>query len=184
MKNRRSLLNYSIKRQMQFRLLSRVMAIALIATGLAAVFFYFYSNQEISHSFKQFHMQARNFLDFLLPAIIIALVISIVIAFGMAIVFPHKIAGPLHRIERDVREKVGEGNLTVKFGVRKGDELKELADALNGMVEGLKLKIGRVKTTSEELASHAVNMHADNDSLKKLSELTKRLEEAVKEFRL
>ena len=92
--------------------------------------------------------------------------------------------GPLHRIERDVREKVGEGNLTVKFGVRKGDELKELADALNGMVEGLKLKVGRVKTTSEELASHAVNIHADNDSLKKLSELTKRLEETVKEFRL
>ena len=184
MKNRRSVINYSIKRQMQFRLLLRVMLISLIATGLATAFFYFYSNQEIGHLFKQFHIQARNFLDFLLPAIIIALIIGIVIAFSMAIFLPHRIAGPLHRMERSLRERVGEGDMTVKFSVRKGDEVGELADALNMMMEKLSLKIGMVKKASDELASCCGNVNKGDEHLKKILDAQRGLEEAIKEFKL
>lgn len=184
-KNRRSVINYSIKRQMQIRLLLRVMLIALIAAGLTAVFFYFYSNQEIGQSFKQFHIHARSFLDLLLPAVIIALVIGIVIAFVIALFFPHRIAGPLYRMERELKERVGEGDLTVKFSLRKGDEIIELADALNIMIEKLKLKIGRIKAASDELASLSGNVNKGGEEhVKKLSELTKKIQEAVKEFRL
>lgn len=184
-KNRRSVINYSIKRQMQFRLLLRVMLIALIATGLTTAFFYFYSNQEIGQSFKQFHIQARSFLDLLLPAIIIALAIGIIMAFIMALFFPHRIAGPLYRMERELKERVGEGDLTVKFSLRKGDEVGDLADALNIMIEKLKLKIGRIRAASNELASHSGNANKGGEEhIKKIAELTKKIEEAVKEFRL
>lgn len=184
MKNRRSVINYSIKKQMQFRLLVRVMLIALIATGIAAAFFYFYSNQEIGQSFKQFHIHARSFLDFLLPAIVVALIIGIVIAFGMAIFFPHRIAGPLYRMERELKEKVGEGDLTVRFSVRNGDEVGELADALNIMVEKLRLRLGRIKTASDELAVCSNNVNKGDAHLKKILDAQKRLEDAVKEFQL
>lgn len=184
MKNRRSVINYSIKKQMQFRLLARVMLIALIATGLVAVFFYFYSNQEIGQSFRHFHIQARNFLDFLLPSIVIALIIGIVIAFSMAIFFPHRIAGPLYRMERELKEKVSEGDLTVRFSVRKGDELGELAQALNIMIEKLNLRLGRIKTASDELAVCSNNVNKGDEHLKKILDAQKRLEEAVKEFQL
>lgn len=184
MKNRRSVINYSIKKQMQFRLLVRVMLIALIATGIAAAFFYFYSNQEIGQSFKQFHIHARSFLDFLLPAIVVALIIGIVIAFGMAIFFPHRIAGPLYRMERELKEKVGEGDLTVRFSVRNGDEVGELADALNIMVEKLRLRLGRIKTASDELAVCSNNVNKGDAHLKKILDAQKRLEDAIKEFQL
>lgn len=184
MKNRRSVINYSIKKQMQVRLLVRVMLIALIATGIAAAFFYFYSNQEIGQSFKQFHIHARSFLDFLLPAIVVALIIGIVIAFGMAIFFPHRIAGPLYRMERELKEKVGEGDLTVRFSVRNGDEVGELADALNIMVEKLRLRLGRIKTASDELAVCSNNVNKGDAHLKKILDAQKRLEDAVKEFQL
>ncbi|MBI3754388.1 MAG: methyl-accepting chemotaxis protein [Deltaproteobacteria bacterium] len=184
MKNRRSIINYSIKKEMQYRLLLKVMFIAFIATGLAGAFFYFYSNQEVGQSFRQFHITARSFLDFLLPAVIIALLIGIVASFGIAIFFPHSIAGPLHRIERNIRERVGEGDLSVRFSVRKGDEVKELADALNIMVEKLRLKIGKVKSVSEEMSIHVPNINKNDEAFKRLSELTKKLEEAVKEIRL
>ncbi len=184
MKNRRSVINYSIKKQMQFRLLARVMLIALIATGLVAAFFYFYSNQEIGQSFRHFHIQARNFLDFLLPSIVIALIIGIVIAFSMAIFFPHRIAGPLYRMERELKEKVSEGDLTVRFSVRKGDELGELAQALNIMIEKLNLRLGRIKTASDELAVCSNNVNKGDEHLKKILDAQKRLEEAVKEFQL
>lgn len=184
-KNRRSVINYSIKRQMQFRLLARVMFIALIAAGLTSVFFYFYSNQEIGQSFKQFHVHARSFLDLLLPAVVVALAIGVVMAFVIALFFPHRIAGPLYRIERELKERVGDGDFTVKFSLRKGDEVGELADALNIMIEKLKLKIVKIKIASDELASISDNVNKGGEEhIKKLSELAKKMQEAVKEFRL
>lgn len=182
--NRRSIINYSINRHMQLRLLVRVMLIVLINTGILAAFFYFYSNQEIGQSFRHFHIQARNFLDFLLPATIIALIIGIIIAFIIALFFPHKIAGPLYRIEKEIKEKVSEGNLAVRFSVRKGDEVGELAEALNIMVEKLKLKLGKIKTASDELAVCSNNVNKGDEHIKKILDAQKRLEEAVKEFRL
>src|SRR3972149_5545756 len=183
-KNKRSIINYSIKRRMQLRLLLNVMVIALIATGLTSAFFYYHSSQEVGHSFKEFHVQAKTFLDFLFPTIIMALAIGIVLAFGMALFFPHRIAGPLYRIERDLKERVGEGDLSIKFGVRKGDEVGELADALNVMVEKLKLKIGKIKTAADDLSSQARNLNKGDESLRKIIEIAKRLEEAVREFKL
>ncbi|MEK7841060.1 MAG: HAMP domain-containing protein [Deltaproteobacteria bacterium] len=182
--NRRSVINYSINRHMQLRLLVRVMLIVLINTAILSAFFYIYSNQEIGQSFRHFHIQARNFLDFLLPAIVIALIIGIIVAFIIALFFPHKIAGPLYRMEREIKEKVSEGNLTVRFSVRKGDEVGELAEALNIMIAKLKLKLGKIKTASDELAVCSNNVNKGDEHLKKILDAQKRLEEAVKEFQL
>lgn len=184
MKNRRSIINYSIKRHMQFRLLFRVMLICLIATGLAATFFYFYSDREIGQSFRHFHIQARNFLDFLLPAVIITLIVGVAIAFGIALFFPHTIAGPLYRIEKELSEKLGNGDLTVKFFVRKGDEIGELADALNIMMGKLRLKIGNIKKASDELASCCGNVNKGDEHMKKILDVQRELEKAIKEFKL
>jgi hypothetical protein len=102
---RRKLINYSIKRQMQLRLLSRVMAVVLISVGLVTVIFYFYSDQELGRSFKEFHINARNFLDFLLPVVIVSFFLGVFAASGLAVFFPHRIAGPLYRLERDLKGK-------------------------------------------------------------------------------
>jgi methyl-accepting chemotaxis protein len=182
--NRRSVVNYSINRHLQIRLLLRIMLIVLINTGILAAFFYFYSNQEIGQSFRHFHIQAHNFLDFLLPATIIALITGIIIAFIIALFFPHKIAGPLYRMERDIKEKVSEGNLAVRFSVRKGDEVGELAEALNIMITKLRLKLGKIKAATDELAVCSNSLNKGDEHIKKILDAQKRLEEAVKEFQL
>jgi nitrogen fixation/metabolism regulation signal transduction histidine kinase len=179
-KERRKLINYSIKRQMQLRLLGRVMAVVLISLGLAAVIFYLYSDQEVGRSFKEFHVHARNFLDFLLPVVIVTFFLGVFAASGLAVFFPHRIAGPLYRFERDLKEKVGGGDLTVSFSVRKGDELRELADALNIMRERLRLKLEKIQRVSEELTT----LSNQETFPEKLTELGSKMEEAIKEFRL
>jgi methyl-accepting chemotaxis protein len=175
-KERRKLINYSIKRQMQLRLLGRVMAVVLISLGLAAVIFYLYSDQEVGRSFKEFHVHARNFLDFLLPVVIVTFFLGVFAASGLAVFFPHRI----DRLERDLKEKVGGGDLTVSFSVRKGDELRELADALNIMRERLRLKLEKIQRVSEELTT----LSNQETFPEKLTELRRKMEEAIKEFRL
>jgi len=179
-KNRRRLINYSVKRRMQIRLLVTVMLVVVVAVGFSSVFFYIFSNQEVGATYRQFHINVKNFLELLLPGVIIAFALGIVSAAAVAIFFPHRIAGPLHRIERDLTEGVGEGNLKVIFSVRKGDEVGELANALNITVEKLKSKISRIKASQEEFASVLRKTEGNHRAIDAL----KKLEDAVKEFKL
>ena len=52
------------------------------------------------------------------------------------------------------------------------------------MIEKLKLKVGRIKTASDELISLSNNMNKEDDLSKKVLESVKRIEETVKDFRL
>lgn len=83
----------------------------------------------------------------LIPKLII-----FVLAVAFASIFvSHKIAGPIYRFEKEAKA-IGEGDLTVKFKLRKGDELKELADALEKMVGVLRNKIKDALESAGELS--------------------------------
>lgn len=91
----------------------------------------------------------------LIPKLII-----FVLAIAFASIFiSHKIAGPIYRFEKQAKA-VGEGDLTLKFKLRKGDELKELADVLEKMVGALRNKIKDALESVKELS----------DGLEKLSQ--------------
>lgn len=184
MKNRRSIINFSIKRKMQLRILGKVMGVALLALVLSSLIFYIYSNQEVGETYREFHVKLKNFLELLMPAIMISAVIGSVAALCLAIFFPHQIAGPLHRIEKILMERVGEGDLSVRFILRRGDEVEELADALNVTIEKLGERLKRVKSVSEKLSSLAGTKKQEELSPESVSEIAKEMEEAVKEFKL
>lgn len=52
----------------------------------------------------------------------------------------HRIAGPLYSIERKI-EQMGQGNLTTRLTLRKGDEGKSLAQKVNSLNEMLEQKV-------------------------------------------
>lgn len=55
----------------------------------------------------------------------------------VGIFLSHRIAGPAYRIEKTLRE-IGKGNFDIRITLRKNDELKEVADAVNDMAADLK----------------------------------------------
>ena len=181
-KHRRRLLNYSIKRNMQIRLFLKVLSISIIGVALMAVIFYYYSYREINESYRQFHIHARNFLDFLLPAIIISFLAAIFSAVSITIFFPHRIAGPLHRIEKAMKEKISEGDLTVRFNLRKGDEVSDLAETVNCLLDKFRDKIEKAKKPAEELDSIITTRQWKVD--KNMEGLVKEINEALKEFKV
>lgn len=62
----------------------------------------------------------------------------------LAIFVSHRIAGPLFRIERFLGD-VAQGDLSQRLTLRKKDELKELAGAINEMTDSLKDRANRLK---------------------------------------
>ena len=150
---KRKRINYSVKTKMQLRMFMKVYVISLTGAGLMAGIFYFYSNRAINASYRQFHQHADNFLDFLLPAIILSMLVTILLSAAITLFLPIKYAGPLFRIERDFREKVGEGDLTIRFILRPGDEVFDLADSVNTGLDNLGQKISSLKESVNNLES-------------------------------
>ncbi len=180
-RNRRKRINFSIKGKLQARLLLKIFSIVLISTIICSAVFYFYSNQEVGQSYRLFHVKARNFLDFLLPAVILSFVLSVIAGSFFSLFFPHSIAGPLFRIEKEILS-IGKGDLTVNIIIRKGDEVKELADNINVMVKCLREKLVRIKGANEELKQIALK--AEDEGILKLKKISQKMSEELKYFHL
>lgn len=96
------------------------------------------------------------------------LAILAVIAVG-SIFMSHKIAGPLYRLEKSIRA-IAAGDLTLKFKLRKGDELLKLADELEIMTRSMEDMVGRVKGSLSELQSSTSNL---SNNIKTQEEVSK-----------
>jgi len=181
MANRRTIVNLSVKRNMQVKLFTNCMLISVAAITLMAAIFYIYSNREIGRSYRQFHIESGNFLDYLLPALLGAVALGMIASLLIAIFFPLRIAGPLYRIERSLEEHLGKGDLTARFNRRKGDEIADLAEALNETVDKLRGRVERIKTPVEELESF-ISQEKEPDH-KELQQLVKKIGDGLREFK-
>jgi methyl-accepting chemotaxis protein len=65
----------------------------------------------------------------------------------LSIFLSHKVAGPLYRVERFIKS-VAKGDLSTKLRLRRGDELQDLADAINDMTDDLKNRVNKLKGIS------------------------------------
>ncbi len=178
----RKMLNLTVNRQLQLRLLVKVLGIVVVGIGIMAAVFYYYSNREISESYRQFHVQAKNFLDFLWPAVISSLVIASIAAVIITLFLPQKIAGPLYRIEKDLTDRISTGDLTVQVILRKGDDVTALADALNKTISTLRGKVENISRPAIELQSHLSAMEGKADA--EITALSKQINDALKGFKI
>jgi len=71
----------------------------------------------------------------------------------LAVLLSHKVAGPVYRMEQYLGE-VAKGDFSSLLKLRRGDELKNLAEAINRMTKGL----GDVARDNQSLAIHLRDM--------------------------
>ncbi len=102
----------------------------------------------------------------------------LVIGVGLAgIVVTHKIAGPIFKMKRQLRE-VGEGKLRIPSPLRKGDELVDFFAAFESMVKDLRARQqGEIEKL--ELAIEKLEAQAKGDELKPLYELRDEMKAAL-----
>jgi nitrogen fixation/metabolism regulation signal transduction histidine kinase len=109
----------------------------------------------------------------LLATLTSALLLMIVLLGLAGIVITHKVAGPIFKMKRLLRE-VGEGKLVVPGRLRKGDELVEFFDVFATMVEKLRV---RQEKEIELLDAAIAQAKADNNPvLDKLEGLRKHMQ--------
>ncbi len=148
---RRKLLNFSIKRDMQFRMIGKIFLLLFVSLLLSGAIFYQFANQEITSSFQMFHIKARNFLDFLLPVVLSSFAISLVAGVIGSLFFPKPIAGGLYRIEMDLQKVIDDNDLRVQIKLRDGDQLIPLAEQINLLLNDMRTRMNHVHLALGEL---------------------------------
>ncbi|MBU0484598.1 MAG: methyl-accepting chemotaxis protein [Proteobacteria bacterium] len=140
MQYKRKKLNLQVKKRFQMWLLTRILGTVLLSSIIAAIILYFYSSQEVGNSFYDAHIKIRKVSDLLIPVILAGTFVSLFSGTLLALFLPQKLAGPVFRIEEDLKI-IQAGNIDKEIKLREEDPLKELADTINDTISYLRSKI-------------------------------------------
>jgi methyl-accepting chemotaxis protein len=89
---------------------------------------------------------------------------GIILLFGaLSIFITHKIAGPLYRLKKSL-SMIVEGNLDVKVKLRKGDDLKDLAEHFNMLAEELRTFVNTVRVDYDLLSEYILELEREIDA--------------------
>ncbi|NTV15017.1 MAG: methyl-accepting chemotaxis protein [Desulfobulbaceae bacterium] len=138
MRFKRSKLNLKVKRQFQIWLLVRIVGTILFSSLVAAIILYLYARQEVGDSFYEAHIRIRYVSDLLIPVVIAGSLVSLISGTLLAIFLPQKIAGPIFRIEEDLKH-IQKGHLNKEIKLRQGDPLHDFAETINTTLAVLKV---------------------------------------------
>lgn len=182
---REKFFNFSIKKRLQWRILVKIWSIILASLFVTGIIFYFYSDINVGKSYRLFHVKAESFLDFLIPVLLTGFFASLILGVVASLFFPHAIAGPLYKIERELVD-IGEGDLRKEIRIRKGDELKDLADSVNIMVRGLRDNIKAISDSSVEIGGLVARARDEspNETINKIEVANSNLQETIRKFKL
>lgn len=146
--------NYFIKKQFQAKFIVKFCALVVLGALISGFVIYAMSKSTVTTTFENSRLMIKSTADYILPAVLLGSVV-VIISIGLATIAvtlftSHKIAGPLYRMEKDVAEVAG-GNLTKRFNLRRGDEVRPLAEALDAMAQSLRSRMLAVRRCLEEL---------------------------------
>jgi len=168
--------NYYIKKRFQRNFILKFFTLLLLGALISGAIIYFMSRGTLTTTFDNSRLAIRSTADYILPSILLSGATVIIITGFAAIIMTlfasHKIAGPLYHIGKDIDE-LASGNLNVRFVLRGGDEIKELAGKLDEMAGSLRSKAAAIRAA---LASLEISV---KDATPEMKESVEKLKEAV-----
>lgn len=173
---------YFIDKDFQAKFIIKFCLIVVLAGLLTIGLLYLLSAKSTTVSFINSRAVVQTTKDFLLPiliqtVIVVTIIVSLV-TIMVALLASHKIAGPLYRFKK-VIEKLGEGDFSSDFKIRKMDQLQDIAEMFNKSIgktrqqfNALKLNSLSFKKKLDDILQkeHPENNRAALNELKKISE--------------
>jgi len=132
--------NYLINKPLQFIYSGIMIYLLLIGIIVVGVGTYYLTFNTILNEFEaqgglsQAYEMVRDINLLILKRVGTMLVVVLVFAFGLGVYYLHRIAGPVYRIEKTIRE-MAEGKKVEPIKLRKKDFFKSLAEAVNKLID-------------------------------------------------
>jgi len=132
---------YIVRKELQLKYVGLILTVVLLSAVVAGYTIYYNSWALLGDKLASVYPQGR--LAQIFRTVNIRLVVNLIFVsmfcVGIGILTSHKIAGPVFRMVRFLNN-VAEGDYTKRVHLRKGDQLQDLAEAINKVVDKLEGK--------------------------------------------
>jgi len=171
---RRPIGNFFIKKDLQIRLMSKIMLTVLITTlvcvaSLLLVFWLRYKSILIYQMNIEGDLSKENIVNVLLPSLLISAFVNILLGFGVGLYASRKYAVPIYKLEQWAM-LLKNGHLTAKLRFREKEEMKELSDHCNLLSEDLRSRFTRIR-------EHLIQQAKTHGETEDITEAAKALED-------
>lgn len=183
---------YFIEKRFQANFILKFCALVAMGGLLTIGILYFLSHQSTTVAIVNSRVLVKTTADFILPILVQTVVITMIITSLAAIVVTlfvsHKIAGPLYRLKKTMKE-LGEGNFSEDFKIRRLDQLQDLAAVFNSMLTKIRQVATELKDALSLLQDKLNNIPEDQmpegrrPALRELKDISERLSKIIKYFK-
>jgi methyl-accepting chemotaxis protein len=141
--------NYFIKKEFQGKFILKFILLIFLGIMVSSGIVYYLTVKNLEEAYYRSHIKIASTGEIVYPILLTANIITIgmiiIITIIITLLISHKIAGPLYRIEKSIRE-IANGNLSFQIYLRTKDELATLAGIFNNMIVKLR---GRIETIQD-----------------------------------
>lgn len=173
---RKPLSNFFIKKELQIRLIRKIVFAVLIATLVSiATLLLTYIATYKSAVFYRVTLESstanignrENIAAIILPSLVISGIVNIIIAFCIGLYASRKYAVPIYKLEQWV-QCIRDGHITAQLRFREKEELHELSKSCNALSDGLREKFKTIE-------HHIRMMRKDKDNTQALDTIEQAL---------
>jgi len=165
---------YFVKKDYQLKFILKFCLILFAGSIISTGVLFLFSQGTLTSSFEHSRLVIKNTGIAIMPAVILTNIITLILISIAAVVVvlfvSHKIAGPMFRFEKDLKE-IGEGNLTETIALRDKDQFTKMAESLNIMTASLHDKVLLIQTEVDGLLELASEEKVAENLIKGLNHL-------------
>jgi methyl-accepting chemotaxis protein len=169
---------YFVQKDFQSKFILKFCMVLFTGIIISIGLLFLFSQNTLTSSFEQSRLVIKNTASAILPSVflshLIALVLITLLTIVVTLLVSHKLAGPLFRFQKELRE-IGEGNLTQVIKLRKKDQVKAMADSLDQMRVNLQKKILDIKEEVEQIINSTSGQDIPPDLSKRLDHLNQKI---------
>lgn len=122
-----------------------------------------------------------NFFHDFWPRLLLLVFVNVIIIFIVSIMYSHQTAGPAYKLEKSI-QRISEGDLTFQVSLRKNDNLKKLAEALNDLMDKFRVTLAKARSLSEDVSDKLGSLEDEN--MVALTKSAKELSELIGQFKV
>ncbi len=146
--------HYFIKKEFQGKFILKFILLIFLGIMVSSGIVYYLTVKNLEEAYYRSHIKIASTGEIVYPILLTANIITIgmiiIITIIVTLLISHKIAGPLYRIEKSIRE-IANGNLSFQIYLRAKDELITLAGIFNNMIVKLRGRIEKIQYAARNL---------------------------------
>lgn len=145
---------YLVEKRFQISFILKFCLLVLAGVIVSSALIILLTRGTLTSTFVNSKLTIQSTASVILPALLYTNLITLglvtVATIVVTLFVSHKIAGPLYRLEKELKA-IGDGDLTRQISLRRKDQVTRLARSLDEAVNQLRAKVKDIRTDLEQL---------------------------------